>query len=75
MLCRHTVLILQPLDSGVPQCSVLGPILFTVYTAPLSKLIQGLTAISHHLYADNTQIYSSLTPAFPTFRAGWHKIN
>ena len=36
--------------------SVPGPLLFTLYTTPLSSLVSG-QAIPHHLYADYSQLY------------------
>ena len=46
------------LKFDIPQGSVLGPLLFTLYTTPLSSMIFE-HAIPHHLYSDDSQLYVS----------------
>ena len=51
---------------GVPQGSILGPILFNLYTTPLSTL-KANTSLSHHLYADDTQLFTSFVSKYFPF--------
>lgn len=50
------------LEFGVPQGSVMGPLLFTLYSKPVSDILYS-HGIGYHVYADDIQVYIQCDPS------------
>ena len=58
---------------SVPQGSVLGPLLFSLYTTPLNSIIRRHKGIKFHFYADDSQVYIHLSQKNAS--AAFEKLN
>ena len=52
------------LHFAVPQGSILGPIIFSLYTSPITSIIHSHSSITYYFYANDTQLYITLTSKF-----------
>ena len=60
VIIGHSLSEPKPLQFGVPQGSILGPLLFILYTSSLADLLDA-HSVQYHFYADDTQIYIEIS--------------
>ena len=67
------------LISGVPQRSVVGPLLFIIYIIPISHIINKYPTIKYHLYADDIILYHEvnyiLSQHIDVISTCWDELN
>ena len=56
----NSVSSVESLTRGVPQGSVLGPVLFCIYTSGLSRILQD-SGVEFKIFADDTQLYLTIS--------------
>ena len=49
------------IDQGVPQGSILSPILFSIYLIPLQTIMKRYPSITYNLYADDIELHVTIT--------------
>ena len=59
--CSNSLSSSRTSSCGVPQGSVIGPILFIMYHVYTTPLVLS-QSLNHHLYADDTQLFFSFYP-------------
>ena len=51
---------LSPLIHGIPQVSILGASLFSIYIRLIADLIMNFPNIHYHIFADDIQLFAFL---------------
>jgi hypothetical protein len=62
VICTNSQSLSSSLNCGVPQGSVLGPILFTLFISGISDIISNHNQVQHILYADDIQLFMRSRP-------------